>query len=56
MRFNMTGIGRYFYNVPFSLGLLPNSTKLEILDMIKVGCLAPAKEEAAYDGKAPVCS
>jgi hypothetical protein len=35
---------------------LPNSTKLEMHDMIEVGCLTPIKEEAAYDGEAPVCS
>ncbi len=37
-------------------GLLPNSTRLEINDMIEVDCLPPVKEEAVHDGETPVCS
>jgi len=36
--------------------LLPNSTRLEIHDMIGVGCLPPVEEEAVHDGETPVCS
>ena len=47
--------GRWTTCVDRQRGLLPNSAKIEMHDMIEVGCQTPVKEKAAYDGETPIC-